>query len=106
MCSISPCARPTAKDGDQHRAAAGKGAFEDRGQFGFWVHVGMGPVAIGGLADQNICSAEWLGRSHQRIGIMAQIAAEMDNPAADLKPDLRRPEQMPRRNETGRDAVA
>ena len=37
---------------------------------------------------------------------MAQIAAEMDNPAADLKPDLRRPKKMPRRNETGRDAVA
>ena len=94
------------KGRDQHRAAAGKRAFQDRGQLGLGVGVGMGSVAVGGFADQYIGPAEWLRRSHQRIGIMAQIAAEMDNPAANFKLDLGRPKKMSRRTETGRDAVA
>lgn len=86
---------------DQHRAAAGKCALQDRGQLGLGVGFGMVAIAVGGFADQHIGPAERFRWPHERVGIMAQITAEMDDTVADLETDLGGGQKVPGRDETG-----
>ena len=91
---------------DQRRAATGKGAFQDRCQFGLGIDIGMRAVSVGGFANQHIGPAKRFRRPHQRIRVMSQIAAEVYNPPTDFQPDLGRPQKMPGRDESGGDTFA
>lgn len=73
---------------DQDRAAAGEDAPQNRREFGLGVDPGMAAVAGGRLADEHVGAVEGLGRTHQRVVRLAEIAAEMQHAVADHEADL------------------
>ncbi len=59
------------KGWDQNRAATREHPLQHWGKFGLGVDIGVFPVSICRLADKHVRAAVWLGRPHQRIGVMS-----------------------------------